>query len=57
MADNKPTPLSYDPDYFPILIYSRIKSPSTVHLCFTANRMKLTSRDNPDIAKLTKGLG
>ncbi len=50
-----PTPLPDDPDYFQILIDNRIVSASTVHLSFTANRMKRDAPDALDITWLTGG--
>lgn len=55
MTDTIPTPLPDDPDYFQILIDSRITTASTVHLSFTANRMALDSPDILDITWLTGG--
>ncbi|WP_440959060.1 beta-1,3-glucanase family protein [Oceanicaulis sp. LC35] len=55
MTHTLPTPLPDDPDYFQILIESRITTASTVHLSFTANRMALDSPDILDITWLTGG--
>ena len=55
MTDTIPTPLPDDPEYFQILIDSRIITANTVHLSFTANRMARNSPEILDITWLTGG--
>ncbi len=50
-----PDPIADDTTYFQILIDSRVSSGKTIHLSFTANRMKLTSPDILDVTWLSGG--
>lgn len=55
MNTNIPNPLPDDPTYFQVLIDSRIKDSSSVHLTFTANRMSRTATPIQNITWLTGG--